>query len=276
MSRESEPPGFQDRQYHIQCRKGDLAPYVLLPGDPQRVQKIASLWDSFHEVQHHREFRSVRGLYKKRDISSVSTGIGSPSAGIVVEELARIGCHTLIRVGSTGVIQDIPCGDLIITTGCVRFEGTSKEYICTEYPALSHYEVILSLVQACESLGYTYHLGIGATTDSFFVGQGRHGFNEYFPSKYDVFIEDLRKAGVLNFEMETASILTLSSLFGLRAGAVCAVFANRVTGEFDVSGEKEAGRAASEAVRILQEWDEKKEKSGKNWFYPSLLHPEYR
>lgn len=268
----SESPNSEGKQYHIQCGTGDLTPYVLLPGDPQRVPKIASLWDSFHEVQQHREFRSVRGIYKGESLSCISTGIGSPSAGIVVEELARIGCHTLIRVGSTGALQDIPCGDLIINTGCMRFEGTSKEYITAEYPALSSYEVILSLVEACESLGYTYHLGIGATTDSFFVGQARRGFHEYFPSKYGSFIEDLRKAGILNFEMETASILTLSSLFGLRAGSICAVFANRITGEFAVSGEEKAGKAASEALKILQEWDRKKRARGKNWFYPSVLH----
>ncbi|MBU7014927.1 MAG: nucleoside phosphorylase [Theionarchaea archaeon] len=264
-------PDSRDTQYHIQCGRDDLTPYVLLPGDPQRVLKIASLWDTFHEVRNHREFRSVRGKYEGRDISCVSTGIGSPSAGIVVEELARIGCHTLIRVGSTGVIQDIPCGDLIINTGSVRFEGTSKDYVCAEYPALSHYEVILSLVEACERLKYAYHLGIGATTNSFFVGQAREGFNGYFPSRYRSFIEDLHKAKILNFEMETASVLTLGSLFGLRAGAICAVFANRVTGEFRVTGEEKAGKAASEAVKILQEWDERKRAMGKNWIYPSLL-----
>lgn len=266
----SESPVFEGKQYHIQCRKGDLSPYVLLPGDPDRVIKIAQLWDSYTEVSYHREYRSVRGCYKKVDISCISTGIGSPSAGIAVEELARIGCHTLMRVGSTGVIQDIPCGDLIINTGSMRFEGTSKEYIATEYPAVAHYEVVLSLVEACETLGYPYHVGVGASTDSFYIGQGRPGFQSYFQSKYKNFIEDLQKASVLNFEMEASCVLAVSSVYKLRAGVVCAVFANRVTGEFDVSGEDKAGRAASEAVKILHEWDEKKEEKGKKWFYPSL------
>lgn len=267
----SEPPGFKGKQYHISCVKGDLSPYVLLPGDPDRVLKIAEIWDDYAEISYHREYRSVRGIYKKTDISCVSTGIGSPSAGIAVEELARIGCHTLIRVGSTGVIQDIPCGDLVINTGSIRFEGTSKEYICTEYPAVANYEVVLSLIEACEILGYPYHLGIGASTDSFYLGQARPGFNNYFQSKYERFIEDLRAASVLNFEMEASCILTVSSLYGLRAGTVCAVFANRVTGEFHVLGEERAGRAASEAVKILHEWDETKKKKGKKWFHPSLL-----
>jgi uridine phosphorylase len=266
----SEPSADESMQYHIQCKKGDLSPYVLLPGDPDRVTKIASLWESYEEIAFHREYRSVRGTYENTDISCVSTGIGSPSAAIAVEELARIGCHTLIRVGSTGSIQDIPCGDLIINTGSIRFEGTSKAYIFAEYPAVANYEVILSLIEACEILGYAYHLGIGASTDSFYVGQARTGFNDFFQSKYESFIKDLQKASVLNFEMEASCIFTVSSLYELRAGAVCAVFANRNSGEFQTVGEEKAGRAASEAVKILHHWDEMKKKKGKKWFYPSL------
>jgi uridine phosphorylase len=257
--------------YHIQCKKGDLSPFVLLPGDPERVIKIGNGWDSYSEIAFHREFRSIRGSYKGIDLSCLSTGIGSPSAGIAVEELARIGCHTLIRVGSTGALQDIPCGDLIISLGSIRFEGTSREYIFPEYPALAHFEVILSLIEACECLDYPYQLGIGASTDSFYVGQGRKGFNGYFQSTSAHLIQDIQKASIINFEMETSCILTLSSLFGLRAGAICAVFANRVTGEFIQSGEEKAGSAASEAVKILHEWDEQKEKKGKKWIFPSLL-----
>ncbi len=260
-----------DPSYHIQCRKGDLSPYVLLPGDPERVHIIGHIWDRFEDITYHREYRSIRGSYKGTDISCLSTGIGSPSAGIAMEELAQIGCHTFIRVGSTGVLQDIPCGDLIISLGSIRFEGTSKEYIFPEYPALAHFEVVLSLIEACECLDYQYHLGIGASTDSFYVGQGRKGFNGYLQSQYAHLIEDLQTASVLNFEMETSCILTLSSLFGLRAGAICAVFANRITGEFIQSGEEKAGKAASEAVKLLHEWDSIKEKQGKKWIFPSLF-----
>lgn len=266
----SELPVSEGKQYHIQCGRGDLSPYVLLPGDPERVVKIAHLWDEYTDVSYHREYKSVRGTYKRADISCMSTGIGSPSAGIAVEELARIGCHTLIRVGSTGVIQDIPCGDLIINTGSVRFEGTSKEYIFPEYPACAHYEVVLSLVEACEQLGYPYHLGIGASTDSFYVGQARPGFRNFYQSKYKDFLNDLQRASIMNFEMEGSCILTLSSLYRMRAGVVCAVFANRATGQFQQLGEERAGRAASEAVKILHGWDERKKEKGKKWFFPSL------
>ncbi|MGD2247865.1 MAG: nucleoside phosphorylase [Candidatus Methanofastidiosia archaeon] len=258
------------KQYHIQCGKGDLAPYVLLPGDPDRVDKIASVWDSYCHVASHREYTSVTGVYKGYDISCMSTGIGAPSAGIAVEELARIGCHTLLRVGSTGVIQDIPCGDLIITTGAVRFEGTSTQYVWPEYPAVAHYEVVLALIEACETLKFSYHVGIGVSTDSFYAGQARPGYKGYSPSKYNGFIKDLQNASVLNFEMEAACILTLGSIYHLRAGAVCTVFANRVTGEFKTIGEERAGKAASEAVKILHEWDHTKNRQGKKWFYPSL------
>jgi uridine phosphorylase len=269
----NQPPSSPDGDplYHIQCKEGDLSPYVLLPGDPERVIKIGKCWDRYSEIAFHREYRSIRGTYKGIDVSCISTGIGSPSAGIAVEELARIGCHTLIRVGSTGVLQDIPCGDLIISLGSIRFEGTSREYIFPEYPALAHFEVILSLIEACECLDYAYRLGIGASTDSFYVGQGRKGFKGYVQSTYAHFIEDLQKASVVNFEMETSCILTLSSLFGLRAGALCVVFANRVTGEFMQCGEEKAGKTASEAIKILHEWDELKEKKGKKWIFPSLF-----
>ena len=214
----------------------------------------------------------MRGTYKKTDISCISTGIGAPSTGIAVEELARIGCHTFIRVGSTGCLQDIPCGELIINTGSIRFDGTSKTYICTEYPAAAAYEVVLALIEACESLDYPYHLGVGASTDSFYVGQGRPGFKDFSQSTHEHITEDLQRASVLNFEMETSCIFTLSSLYGLRAGAVCAVFANRVTGKFNVTGEEKAGKAASEAVNILHEWDKVKADKKKKWFYPSLLN----
>lgn len=268
---QSEDPVEEGKLYHIKLGKGELSPYVLLPGDPERVLRIARLWDDYTEVAWNREYRSVRGTYKKTDISCVSTGIGSPSAGIAVEELARIGCHTFIRVGSTGVIEDIPLGDLIINTGSIRFDGTSQEYIEKEYPALAHYEVVLSLIEACESLDYPYHVGIGASTASFYLGQARPGFNDFFQSRYEKFIEDLQEASVLNFEMEASCILTLSSLFRLRAGVLCAVFANRITGEFLKTGEERAGRAASEAMKILHEWDETKKEKHKKWFYPSLI-----
>ena len=259
-------------QYHIACKKGDLAPFVLLPGDPGRVEKVANLWDKKKEIAYHREYHSMTGEYKGTGISCLSTGIGSPSTAIAVEEAARIGCHTFIRIGSTGAIQaHIKPGDLIINTAGVRLEGTSHRYVDSNYPAFAHYEVILALIEACEKLKIRYHLGITASTDAFYVGEGRPGFNGYNQSEFANVLEDLRQTKVTNLEMEASALFTIANLYGLRAGSICSVFDNIITGEWKVAGEKEVGLAASEAVAILAEWDKLKKKKGKKYFYPSLL-----
>jgi uridine phosphorylase len=265
------PQTEEGMQYHIACKPGDVARYVLLPGDPERVPKISSLWDEAREIAFHREYRTHTGKYKGVPISVTSTGIGGPSTAIAVEELAAIGADTFIRVGSTGAIQPgMEIGDLIIAKAAVRLDGTSKQYVRIEYPAVADLEVTLALIEAAESLGVRYHIGITASTDSFYLGQGRPGLNGYFPSFARNIVDDLRQARVTNFEMEAATLYTLANIYGLRAGCVCAVFANRVTNEFGKAGEKEAALVASEAVKILSEWDEEKEKAGKKVWYPGL------
>ncbi len=260
-------------QYHIRLKPSDVSRYVLLPGDPDRVAKITKYWDEGKEVARNREFVTHTGFFKGARISVCSTGIGAPAAAIAVEELANIGGDTFIRVGSTGSIrEECKCGDLIISTGAVRLEGTSKQYVRIEYPALASYEVVAALVEAAEALGYRYHVGITASTDSFYCGQARPGFKGYWQSWINDLIPDLSAANVINFEMEAAAIFTLANLFRLRAGAVCAVFTNRITDEFDVAGEEEAGKTASEAVKILHEWDEAREKRGKKYWFPALVY----
>ena len=213
------------------------------------------------------------GKYKGVPISATSTGIGGPAAAIAVEELLRVGAHTFIRVGTTGAIQKfIGVGDLIITTAAVRLDGTSKQYVYTEYPAVASYEVVLALIEAAESLGVKYHVGISASTDSFYTGQGRPGYKGYMLSWMKNIIPDLQRANVLNFEMESSTIFTLANIYGARAGSVCAAVANRVTDEFVVdAGVEDAIKVANEAVRILYEWDGAKAEKGKKHFYPSLI-----
>ena len=267
------PETEEGLQYHIRCKPGDVAPYVLLPGDPDRVPRISKYWDKAREVARHREYVTHTGKYKGAPISATSTGIGGPAAAIAVEELLRVGANTFIRVGTTGTIRrEIEVGDLIITTGSVRLEGTTKQYVRPEYPAVASYEVVQALVEAAETLGVKYHVGITASTDSFYTGQARPGFRGYKQSWMDTLIPDLRAAGVLNFEMESATILILSNIYGARAGVICAVLANRVTGEFVAdAGVEDAIKTANEAVRILYEWDEVKREGGKRYFYPGLL-----
>ncbi len=259
-------------QYHVRISRRDAARYALLPGDPERVAKISSMWDSRREVSRHRQYVVHTGRYKDVDLMAVSTGIGCPATAIAVEELARVGVDTFIRVGSCGTIQpEVEVGDLVISTAAVRLDGTSRQYVRVEYPAVASYEVVMALIEAAEELGHRYHVGITATTDSFYTGQGRRGFNSYFQSWMRSVVEDLRTAKVVNFEMESATLFTLANLFGLRAGTICAVYAQRVTDEFSVRGEKEAIEVANEAVRILHEWDNLKERRGKKHLYPSLL-----
>lgn len=202
----------------------------------------------------------MRGEYKGVTISAVSTGIGGPAVEIALIELINVGADTFIRVGSTGAIQpEIEPGDLIISSSAMRLEGASKSYAPIEYPASASLDVTLALIAAAETLGYRYFVGITASTDSFYAGQERPTINDYLPSWQKGLIDSLRKLNVLNFEMEAATLFTLSNIFRVRAGCISAVFANRVTNIFEKKGEKEAALVASEAVRILNEWDEERE-----------------
>ena len=254
------PEQKSGKQYHINLKSDDVSQYVLLPGDPDRIPKISQYWDKKVEKAYHREFRTHTGIYNGMDISATSTGIGSPSAAIAVEELSRLGSDTFIRVGSCGAIQpDMEVGDLIIAKGSVRLEGTSKEYVRTEYPAVADHEVVLSLIKAAEDLGYNYHVGVMASTDSFFTGQGRKGYDNYYQSWMEDLIPDLQKANVTNFEMESSAILTTANLFGSRAGCVCTVFADREGNKFDKRGENRASKVGNRAMSILRKMDEEKE-----------------
>jgi uridine phosphorylase len=261
-----------EKQYHIACAKGDLAEYLLVPGDPDRVAKITRFWDFAKEVSCRREFRSFTGKYKSVPISVLSSGIGPACMAIVVNEAARVGVQTFIRVGSSGAVQeDIECGDIVISSAAVRLDCTSNCYIIPEYPAVAHTEVLLALVEAAERMGIkNYHVGITATTADFYAGQNR----PTKAHKTEDLLSTLQKAGVLNFEMETATLFTLASLYGLRAGSVCAVYANRCHDKFEEgAGEENAIKVANETVKILHEWDRLKKEKNKQLFFPSLLQP---
>lgn len=270
----AKAPVIGGKQYHIDCKSGDVAPSVLIPGDPARVRKIASLWDNAREVANHREYHTMTGAYQGVPISCTSSGIGGPSLAIAVDELCRIGVNTFIRVGSTGGIQKgQKVGDLVISTGAVRLEGTSKDFVIPEYPAIAHYEVVMALIEAAEEFKVRYHVGITASTDTFYTGQGRPAYKDYFPSFKENIFRDMQAAGVLNFEMEAATLFTMASLFGKRAGAVCCIVANRVTDDFEINDEmqKRAGLVASRAIVILSKWDKVKTQNKKQYFYPSLI-----
>jgi uridine phosphorylase len=270
MTGDSEDPN-DETQYHLAVGSDDVADTVLLPGDPERIEKITDQWQSSEMVAEHREFRTATGEYDGVPVSATSTGIGSPSAAIAVEELARVGVETFMRVGSCGAIQpEMAVGDLVITSGAVRQEGTSHEYVREDYPAAADDRVVAALVAAAERLDYDYHVGVTASTDSFYAGQGRPGFEGFEAAGSEELVAELNDAGVLNFEMEASAILSLANLYGLRAGAVCTVYANRVTGEFRTEGENRAAETASLAAALLARMDERAHEAGAERWYPGL------
>lgn len=222
-------------QPHIMCGVGDVAKYVLLSGDPKRVEKIASFLDKARKVADYRGFVTYTGNVDGIEISACSTGIGCPSAAIVVEELARIGAQTFIRIGTTGALQpEIDAGDIIIASAAVRLDGTSKVYLPAEYPAVPDFSVVSALADAAKNLGVKVHIGKVVTTDAFYAGS------------YDIW----GKAGALSVEMECSAIFTIAGTKGLRAGAILAVDGNLATGI--KKGEFEPGEKTGELDRRVQ------------------------
>ena len=254
-----------------------IAEYVLMPGSPNRIDLMAEQWDNGAKIKRlDREYRIATGSYQGTPISAVSSGIGGPSLEIPFTHLLNRGVNTIIRVGSTGALrEDIKIGDIIINDSNVRLDGTSRLYVRDEFPSAAAYDVTLALIEACERLGYTYHVGTGCTSASFYAGQGRPAFGGYKRSDCDDLFDDMTNASVLNFEMEGAALFTLSRLFGVRAGMCAAVIANRVTGEWQKhSSEDKSCLAGAEAVRILAGWDALKKKNGKKYFSAGLMKKE--
>ncbi len=271
-------------QYHIKCRKGDVARYVLLPGDPARVKVIASLWDESRKVAENRQYVTYTGKVSGVNISTTSTGIGGPSAAIAVEELARCGADTFIRVGTCGGYQkDQKIGDIAIATGAVRWEGTTRQYVPTEYPAISTPDVVMALVEAAERIGANYHVGITKSADSLYAGMAFGGYQQSWMKNIEA---DFIRSNVVSAEMEASTIFTLASLFRLRAGSVCSIIdlvmaddqkpAQELSVEEAFQPKPEfilrSCRCAVEAVKILDKWDRDKQTKGKKDWFPSLSY----
>jgi uridine phosphorylase len=264
-----------ERQYHIGLGPGDLAEYILLPGDPERTARIATRFDSIELEHQHREFATVTGTFRGERISVVSTGIGTDNVEIVVAEILAITKRpTFIRVGSCGALQpEMNLGDLVITTGAVRLESTTSFFVHDGYPAVADYEAVVALIEAAERLGHRYHVGVTATAPGFFGAQGRP--IPQLPIRYPDLAEDMARQRVMNFEMEASALLVLSSLARCRAGVVCAVYANRTTGEFVGGATKDAAEAACvdtglESLIVLAEMDAQKRAASTDRWRPSL------
>lgn len=231
MDISAKMPIVDGKMPHLMIREGDIAPIVLLPGNPARIELIRELCDDFEIISNNREYVVGTGTYKGIPVSVVSTGIGSASTEIAVLELIQLGAKALIRIGGTGVIDEkINCGDMVITTASMRRGGSSSFYAPPEYPAVASIEVVNALIDSCENRNAIYHKGIGASIGSYYAGQGREIAGKTFNDKN--IIEEYQKLNVINLEMEAETIITLSNVFGVLSGAICAVHGNRITDEW--------------------------------------------
>jgi len=206
------------KQPHLLVEPGDLHDVVLLPGDPGRVDRIAGHCEDSEVVAQNREYKLVNATYEGRDVTICSTGIGSPSAAIAVEELAAVGCETFVRVGTTGALQrGIDIGDMVVATGAAKDEGTTARYEDKAVPAVPDYDVLSALVDAAEENGENVHVGPVATDDAFYA-------------ETDEYVDAWEAAGLQCVEMEAAAIFSLARRKGLAAGAICTVDGNLVEG----------------------------------------------
>lgn len=249
-----EPRDDKGRPYHVRLHRKDVGKVALLPGDPGRVPLIAQRLSDPRPLGANREYAAYGGKVGGEKVVVVSTGIGGPAAAIAVEELARLGVEVMIRVGSCGAIQpSIKVGSLVIADASVRMDGTSSQYVHPGYPAAASPEVVMALTAAASSLRKAATVGIAASTDSFYVGQGRRAFGGYIPPNMANIVDEMRAARVLCFEMESATLFTLGRIFGIRTGAVFAVVGNRVTNDFRMeAGIDDAIDVAVAAVKKLK------------------------
>ena len=248
-----------ERQFHINCKQGDVGRYCILPGDPGRCAKIAAYFDDAAHVMTNREYTTYTGTLLGEKVSVTSTGIGGASASIAMEELTAIGADTFIRVGTCGGIRlDVQSGDLVVATGAVRMEGTSREYAPIEYPAVADFGVLTALAQAAESSGRRWHAGVVQCKDSFY---GQHS-PARMPVAYELEAkwEAWKRLGVLASEMESAALFVVANALGVRCGSVFHVIWNqeRNAAGLDQTRDEDtdaAVRAGVEALKILIERD---------------------
>lgn len=265
LTNTGSPATIGDQRRIEQLREIGLPGYVLLPGDPDRVDIMASQWEDATVVTLPRAYKAATGVYRGVRIGAMSTAIGAPSLENVFTDLARLGVHTFIRVGTCGALHaDIEPGSLIINDAAVRLDGTTNFYARPEFPAAASYEATLALSDSAAALGHPYRVGTGCTAGSFLTGQGRPALNGFMSKHSETVLEEMAGLGVLNFEMEAAALLTFARIFGFRAGVVCSVIANRRTGVWAESGGvAKACMTGAEALVRLSRWDEGRGGHGK-------------
>jgi len=239
-----------EKQYHIHCAEGDVGRYVILAGDPGRIESIAALFDGAEQVAYNREFNVWTGYLEGEKVTACSTGIGGPSAAIAMEELFAVGADTFIRTGTCGGIDlDVRSGDIVVATGAIRYEHTSCEYAPIEFPAVSDLDLALALREASLALGNRTHAGVVQCKDSFY-GQhspGRMPVAFELEQKWEAW----KRLGVKASEMESAALFVIASALKARCGACFHVVWNQ---EREKAGlDQEMSEDTSMAVRVAVE-----------------------
>ena len=249
------------KQFHIACTQGDIGRYCILPGDPGRVPAIAALFDDAKQIAYNREFNVWTGTLLGEKVTACSTGIGGPSASIAMEELHNCGADTFIRTGTCGGIDlNVQSGDVVVATGAIRYEHTSREYAPIEFPAVADFQVTNALVEATRKLGFPLHTGIVQCKDSFY---GQHD-----PAASPVYYElqqkweSWKRLGVLASEMESAALFVVAAALGCRCGSCFHVVWNqeREAAGLDQKMSEDTTssvRVSVEALKILIEEDRK-------------------
>lgn len=246
------------RQYHTGVAARDVAPYILLCGDPARAHRVGTYLTEAAPAICNREYVTITGTYQNVRLTVMATGMGPDNTEMAVVEVGQLlDRPSYIRIGTCGALQDrIAIGDQIISSAAMRYENTSTGFVPEEYPAVADWEVTTALLESAAALGVPHHLGITATASGFYGRQGRRV--PKFPPRRPNLVEELNRIGVLNFEMETSCLFTLATLSGARAGCVCGAVADRTGNAFADSAQKdrleqttiEVGLAA--AVRLAQ------------------------
>ncbi len=264
--RANAPVSADGRTYHLHTKEGDLPDYCLLVGSPERAEMIATnFFRDARLVGEHRGLKSYTGMALRPsgiqstndvlEMSVVTTGMGGPTTGIVLPEAVYSGARNFIRVGSCSALQPGPRpGDSMICTGAVRLEGASPNWASIEYPAVADYRIVSALVASAKRQKLPHHIGIGATTDCFMEGQVRPDLNGYISPRLVLQHEELVARGVAFYSMEEATIYVWCSTHGgFPAGAVDAVYGNRASNDWNVTGDEEAAKIAIGAFFIFDD-----------------------
>ena len=251
-----------NRLYHIQVAPGEVGRYVIMPGDPKRCAKIAEYFEEPVLIADNREYVTYTGTLDGVKVSVTSTGIGGPSAAIAMEELYRCGADTFVRIGTCGGMQpEVKSGDVVIATGAIRMEGTSREFAPLEFPAVADLTVTNALVRAAKQKDYSFHTGVVQCKDSFY---GQHE-PETKPVSYELMNkwEAWKRLGCLASEMESAALFVVASYLHVRAGSCFLVVANQEREKLGlenpvVHDTDMAIQVAVDAIRNLIREDERK------------------